>query len=66
MILRSVMLLSQSRITLDNVDGVIVITLEDMKKEIAVKLKPKEFNALAELIKSFQPLLYIGGDDENF
>ena len=32
MILRSVMLLSQSRITLDNVAGVIIITLEDMSE----------------------------------
>ena len=58
------MLLSQSRITLDNVDGVIVITLEDMEKEISIKLKPNEFAALGTLIKSFQPLLYIGSDDE--
>ena len=65
MILRSVMLLSQSRITLDNVDGVIIITLEDMEKEVSVKLNPKEFNALGTLIKSFQPLLYIGGDNED-
>ena len=66
MILRSVMLLSQSRITLDNVDGVIIITLEDMEKEVSIKLKPNEFTALGTLIKSFQPLLYIGGDDEDF
>lgn len=65
MILRSVMLLSQSRITLDNVDGVLVITLEDMEKEVSIKLKPKEFNALGTLIKSFQPMLYIGSDDED-
>ena len=65
MILRSVMLLSQSRITLDNVDGVIIITLEDTEKEVSIKLKPKEFIALGTLIKSFQPMLYIGSDNED-